>query len=99
MTDRDNRSEMIKLPDVLDLSNVSILKSILVEQLEKMDPPTFDCSSVTRMTTPAVQLMLAYAKALGADGKHLSIASPSETFCSAFADLGLQDELFAWGTK
>lgn len=99
MTDRDNICETIKLPDVLDLSNVHTLKAFLSEQLEKKDPPTFDCSGVTRITTPAVQLMLAYAKALGVDGKHLSITTPSDTFCSAFKDLGLQDDLFAWGTR
>lgn len=99
MTDRETISETIKLPDVLDLSNVTTLKSILAEQLEKRHPPTFDCSGVTRMTTPAVQLILAYGKALGIGGKHLAIVAPSEIFCSAFTDLGLQDELLMWGAK
>ena len=91
--------DMVALPAVLDLNNIAAVKALLLEQLEKSEDVTIDCSMVTRVTTPAVQILLSYAKTIAIEGRRPQLHNPSEAFRTAFSDLGLQDQLSQWSTS
>ena len=89
---------VLTLPAVLDLNNAAGLKTSLRDRFEKDDAIVIDCSEVTRITTPAVQILLSLGKSIGPEGPTPVFLRPSEAFCSAFRDLGLQDQLSSWST-
>jgi anti-anti-sigma regulatory factor len=58
-----------------------------------------DAAEVGRMTTPAVQLLVALAQATAGEGGQIRIEAPSPAFLAAFADLGLEGLADEWGVK
>jgi len=99
MPDEHLSGGLVKLPAVIDLSNVSALKAMLVDQLNSLDPLAIDCTAVTRITTPAVQVLLSFAKTTAEEGRPPVLHNPSEAFRCAFSELGLQDQLTQWSAS
>ena len=69
---------------------------LMLRALEKQQPLTLDASSVERLSTACIQLLIACGSAFKAAGHALEIDGPTEMFSEAFADLGLQQELQQW---
>ncbi|MDR3375919.1 MAG: STAS domain-containing protein [Ancalomicrobiaceae bacterium] len=87
---------IVALPEILDLNCASALKASLMEHVDASTDVTIDCSKVERIATPAIQVILAFAKSIGMHDHTLRLRSPTETFRNAFEDLGLHDQLTKW---
>lgn len=81
-----------KLPANLDMTALEDLKDNL---LARVDQPelTLNASAVERLSTAAIQLILAAAKTMEAAGGTLNITKPSEAVEHIFSQLGLTQEL------
>lgn len=84
----------IKLPAQLDLAALPALRDEIGGAIGVS--LTIDGSDVERVGTPAVQLLLAAAKAVAAEGRSFALRSPSAALAAAFLDLGLASELDCW---
>ena len=80
----------------LDLRAAQPLKAAMLRAIEKQQPLTLNASSVERLSTACVQLLIAIETALQDAGYSLVLDEPSEAFSEAFADLGLKPELQQW---
>jgi anti-anti-sigma regulatory factor len=75
------------------------LKSALAETLEGSGPVTIDASSVERMSTACIQIILAYITTMRGLGRPVSIRQPSDTFVHAFGELGLAGIVKDWNIE
>ena len=89
-------SSVIDLDSDLDLVAATTLKERLIEAVDRDGAVVIDASSVERLTTPCVQVLVAAAQFLAGQDKSLMVKDPSEAFVSAFSDLGLEDVLQQW---
>jgi len=80
----------------LDLQNAEALAELLREAVSIGQPVIIDASSVERVSTSAIQLLLAADQALVGTGFELSLNKPSRFFLAAFADCGIQPEEMSW---
>ncbi|HRE21571.1 MAG TPA: STAS domain-containing protein [Rhabdaerophilum sp.] len=55
--------------------------------------------AVERMTTPAVQVLVALSRALEAERHRLAVTSPSRAFLDGLADLGLAELAGHWSAN
>ncbi|WP_298723103.1 STAS domain-containing protein [uncultured Ferrovibrio sp.] len=55
-----------------------------------------DASAVDRLSTPCVQILLSAAQHMEQNGISFVIKSPSDSFVTAFDDLGLFSYLMKW---
>ena len=80
----------------LDLQIADDLADVLREAVSAGQTVVIDASSVERVSTSAVQLLLATDRALAdADGT-LALSNPSDPFLSAFSDCGIQPDEMSW---
>jgi chemotaxis protein CheX len=86
------------LREILDISYAEKFKNEVMEVLEKHAEKgvTLNASSVNRITTPCVQIIIALAKSSEMAKVKFKISSPSEAFRKAFDDLGLSKQLLSW---
>ena len=84
-----------KLPQVLDLTQAQNLRDTMTALLSD-GPLLLNASAVERMSTPCAQVLLAAGRSAGVAGTSFQIASPSDVFRAALADLGLQAEFMNW---
>ena len=89
-------SSVIDLDSDLELVAATTLKERLIEAVDRDVAVVIDASSVERLTTPCVQVLVAAAQSLAGQDKGLMFKDPSEAFVSAFSDLGLEDVLQQW---
>ena len=86
----------IDLPAMLDLAAAPDLQGTILEALARKSDRgvLLKAQMVERMSTACVQVILAAAKATP-DGvrRRVVVEAPSEVFSSAFAQLGLADDL------
>ena len=87
---------VIDLACDLDLSVAGELKDQLLDAVHGDSDLVVDASSVERLTTPCVQILIAAARSLTEQGSGLVLKSPSEPFVSAFSDLGLSAVMQQW---
>jgi anti-anti-sigma regulatory factor len=87
---------VVTLQAFLDLNSVAALKACLTDQIDAPGTTTIDCSKVERISTPAIQVLLAYSKSVGMRDQTVRLLDPTETFRAAFDDLGLHEELMRW---
>lgn len=83
------------LSPVLDLANAQTLFESL-KSIGDDQPVTLDASAVERMSTPCVQILLAKARAVTAQGSSFRIVSASPAFVTALSDIGLEPEFKNW---
>ena len=89
----------INLPEQLDIAALAALKEELVNAASSSGSLRIDGAAVERVSTPAVQLLLAAARAIEADGRTIRLESPSQTLSAAFQDLGLEQEFRKWSAN
>lgn len=92
----DNASESklpqavnISLAAILDLRAAQPLKSLLADGLSGTDAVVIDASAVNRLSTAAIQLLIAFLAAMGKAQRRVTIVRPSMVFLSGFESLGL----------
>ncbi len=89
---------LIALDIDLDLPAARRLKETLVEALAGEGPVALDAAGVERLSTPAIQVILAAGEHSVACGRPLSIRNATAAFKAAFEDLGLSPLLAAMET-
>ncbi|MDA8231095.1 MAG: STAS domain-containing protein [Magnetospirillum sp.] len=84
----------IHLPSVLDLPAAMDLHDALLDALADNDGDVVvEGAAVERMSTAAVQVLLAAAAGFKAAGRHFAVAAPSDRIVDAFRQLGLAAQL------
>lgn len=78
-----------KLPSVLDISYAPSLHENLKEFLHLSNDICLEASGVSRITTPCIQVLIAFYDELKSKGVEVRILNPSENFCKIMVDLGL----------
>ena len=71
-----------------DIRTAARLKELLLAGLEKQTPLNVAAHEVVRITTPALQLLLAALRQPGA----IRITSPNDACVTAWGEIGLSDE-------
>lgn len=89
----------LTLPAQLDFAALQGLKEELLAAAALPGDLLIDGSEVERAGTPAVQLLLAAARAFTGTDRRFALRSPSEALSGAFADLGLGEELRQWSAS
>ena len=87
---------MLTLPAECDLPWARAFHEGILERAALDRDVEIDARAVERMTTPAVQVIVALSRALEAERRSLTVALPSAAFLSAFSDLGLADMAGTW---
>ena len=80
----------------LDLQTADALAELLREAVNAGQSVVIDATSVERVSTSAVQLLLATDRALAAAGCTLALSNPSDPFLAAFAECGIQPDEMSW---
>ncbi len=86
----------IRLPAQLDLASLTALKEELTSAATSANSLIVDGSNVERVGTPAIQLILAAAKAFSGEGRQFTLEAPSQPLSAAFDDLGLAEVTRQW---
>lgn len=86
-------SEPILLPERCDIIHVIDMKTLCESSLKEEDAIIIDASQVEKLTTPAIQLLLAVRASCLADQREFSIIHPSSDYSNACALLGVADQL------
>lgn len=81
--------ETLVLQQMLDLRSAPELQRMLLAALHTQRPITIDASAVSRMSTAALQLIIAFLAATGAKGTRVVISGVTASFSSAFEALDL----------
>ena len=82
----------IILQEALDIKRISQLHAEIAKHIGEQEV-SINASGVHKITTPAVQLLIAFCRGVESAGGHARITAPSEEFITAFSDLGLTSEL------
>ena len=90
-----DRVEII-LPAQLDMAALPSLKEALEAAALSLNPLRIDGSGVERVGTPAIQLLLAAAKAFSSARRGFALEAPSQELSSALDDLGLGFQTCEW---
>lgn len=78
----------ILLPEILDISAFEALKAQLQKAESQKSAVQLNASKVERLTTPCMQLILAFMRGEGKKTKR-NIIHPSHAMATAWADFGL----------
>lgn len=90
---------LLVLPADCDLDWVDSIHETASQLVAAHGALRFDVSGLRRITTPAIQLMLAAGIALADRGARLEIVGRSEILDTAMADLGLSETFEKWSTR
>lgn len=90
--------DQLELPATVGIGEAEALHGDLVARLAAGGTILVDGSSVERITTPAIQVMLACARTCTTDGDgvRFAISAASDSMRDAFRLLGLEAELDGW---
>ena len=86
----DEDAGSFALPPLLDLTAAEPLHRALVEHARTGDPLVVTGSSVVRVSTAAVQILLAAAADARARGTSFRLRDPSPELTDALTDLGVE---------
>lgn len=86
----------LTLPPLFDGVAATDLHAALLRLIAGSGRVIIDGAAVERASTHGVQVLLAAAKTLAAQGSVLALLQPSPALCAAFADLGLGDAMTNW---
>ncbi len=87
----------IDLPNHLDIKTVTDFQSSLSDHLETgATDYLFNGSDVERITTPSIQLLIAFERAAMTQNATMQLTEPSAALRDAFATLGLSEQLTQW---
>lgn len=80
---------ILKLPSTLDVNYAPHFYESVKDFMHLDSEVCIDASEVLRLTTPCVQVLLAFFEKLKSKGVNLKIKNPSESFSKSIIDLGL----------
>jgi chemotaxis protein CheX len=83
------------LPQILDLTEAQNLRDSMIRASAERSI-VLDASSVERMSTPCIQVLLGAGRAADVSRKPFKIVNASDVFRSAIDDLGLHAEFSNW---
>lgn len=86
----------LSLPVECDMQWARAFHERLLEHAAFDQDVEIGAEAVERMTTPAVQVLVALSRALEAERSRLVVRSPSPAFLGAFSDLGLGEMAGHW---
>ncbi len=90
---------LMTLPEECGLAWVVTAHQHLAPLVAAGSTPRLDVSAVRRITTPAVQLLLALAREAHGMGRPLEIAGESRPFDEAIGNLALQAHFGEWSLR
>lgn len=90
---------MMQLPADCDMQWARAFHERLLERAVWDQDIEIGAEAVERMTTPAVQVLVALSRALEAEHRHLVVTSASPAFLDAFSDLGLREMAGHWSVN
>lgn len=94
---RQNRPvAVLEMGSSLDMQTAETLAGLLREAAGQSRPVVIDASEVERVSTSAVQLLLAMDRAMAGPEKDLTLENPSAAFMDAFADCGIRQANMNW---
>jgi anti-anti-sigma regulatory factor len=85
----DEDDSMIVLPAQLDLTAAEPLHQRLLDRARSGDPLVIGAAAVDRVSTAAVQVLLAAAAEVRSRGAAFQLRDPSPELAGALADLGV----------
>lgn len=88
--------QYLRFPSALDLRAAKPLKAALTEALARSLPVTLDASSVDRISTACVQILIGFVAAARTGSLAVTFHRPSPPFLSAFEKLGLAAVVGDW---
>jgi anti-anti-sigma regulatory factor len=88
-TAHDEDNGVIVLPELLDLTAAEPLQRILLDRARNGDLPIMNGAAVERISTAAVQVLLAAVADARSRGTSLQLRDPSAVLRDALADLGV----------
>lgn len=78
------------------MQSASDLHGALAEAADRALPLIVDASSIERLATVSVQLLLATQRTLATRGIAMEIRRPSDAFLKTFRDLGIEPSAQGW---
>ena len=84
----------ITLPESLDVSEVALFQSDLINKLNEFDEFKIDDSQIVNIDTAGVQLLLAFALEIKTNNKSISWENPAEVISTSFKQLAVTDLIF-----
>jgi len=90
-----NGAGRLALPAVVDGDKLAGLRQALLTRLGAGEPARVDARAVCRISTQAVQILVAAAASFDQAGLAFAYLEPSDEFIEAFSDLGLYAHLGA----
>lgn len=96
--DKTNNSTFA-LPAQCDISTVMWCHENLNNYIENNDSMMLSAAGVEKITSPAIQLLIALDKKMSAKNEQLIVADHSDVFAEAFRDLGLMVLLQKWSKE
>ncbi|MEI8394123.1 MAG: STAS domain-containing protein [Rhodospirillaceae bacterium] len=84
---------VILLPVIAEAEQMRPIRDALIRHLEAGQPVKVDAREVCRISTAAVQVLLAACASFQAAGLALAYVEPSDEFMETFSDLGLYAHL------
>ncbi len=94
---RQNRPvTVLDMGSSLDMQTAETLAGLLREAAGLSRPVVIDASAVERVSTSAIQLLLAMDRAMSGAGGELTLENPSGAFMAAFADCGIRPADMNW---
>lgn len=86
------------LPEIADIRTIDMLAEHCSQLSLLDDTITIDASHIVRLTTPAMQLLVALSAECEAKETQLHITAPSDACIAAFEEGGLSSVLSGWRT-
>ena len=83
----------VTLPVVVEAEQMAAVRDALLECLQRGEAARIDAREVCRISTAAIQVLVAAARTFSDSGVKLYYADPSDEFIEAFSDLGLYTHL------
>ena len=80
-------------PVVVEAEQMAGVRDELLGCLQRGEAARIDAREVCRISTAAIQVLVAAARSFGGSGVKLYYADPSDEFIEAFSDLGLYAHL------
>jgi anti-anti-sigma regulatory factor len=82
----------VRLPALADTNLAVELRGALLDLAAAGRSASIDATSVERIGTPCVQVLVAAARSFAAEGRSLTLVAPAPALEAALIDLGLEDE-------
>ena len=90
-------NDVQSLPSLLDAAAAQSLKDLFCDLVASRRGVVLDGEKVERISTSAVQILLAAAKAFAAEDRSFAMTRPSQALRAGFSDLGLSKFIDQWG--